>query len=91
MSVYHSDPERESDSYSLPDVEVFYAEAGEWTLDENGECDDLDEDDEGVQENEAGWYYWYCFPGCLPEGDAQGPYATEEEAVQAMRDENEDF
>jgi hypothetical protein len=22
-----------------------------------------------------GWYWW-CYPGCLPEGDAFGPFAT---------------
>lgn len=36
---------------------------------------------------EPGFYYWYCFPGCMPEGEANGPFATEEEAVKAMRDE----
>ena len=23
-----------------------------------------------------GWYWWACFPGCLPEGDAFGPFPT---------------
>ena len=34
-----------------------------------------------------GWYWWACFPGCLPDGDAQGPYATEDEAIEAARNE----
>lgn len=29
----------------------------------------------------AGFYYWTCFPGCLPEGDAIGPFKTEDEAA----------
>ena len=29
----------------------------------------------------AGWYWWACFPGCLPDGDPTGPFATEEEAI----------
>jgi hypothetical protein len=23
-----------------------------------------------------GWYWWRCFPGCLPDGDAFGPFPT---------------
>ena len=29
---------------------------------------------------ESGWYWWACFPGCLPDGEACGPFATEQEA-----------
>jgi len=24
----------------------------------------------------AGWYYWTCFSGCIPEGDPIGPFDT---------------
>ncbi len=35
---------------------------------------------------EPGWYYWYCFPGCLPEGDlALGPFRLKTEAIKAAR------
>lgn len=27
-----------------------------------------------------GWYYWFCFPGCLPDSSAFGPFASEDEA-----------
>jgi hypothetical protein len=30
---------------------------------------------------EPGWYWWACWPGCLPDGDPCGPFATEQEAV----------
>ena len=30
---------------------------------------------------EPGWYWWPCFPGCLPDGDATGPFQTERAAV----------
>lgn len=23
------------------------------------------------------WYWWSCFPGCLPDSDPIGPFATE--------------
>jgi hypothetical protein len=29
-----------------------------------------------------GWYWWACFPGCLPDGDPSGPFATEAEAIE---------
>jgi hypothetical protein len=27
-----------------------------------------------------GWYFWSCFPGCMPEGDPNGPYDSEDAA-----------
>lgn len=36
---------------------------------------------------EPGWYYWYCFPGCLPDSDPIGPFETEEEAIAAAQGE----
>ena len=81
MSRYYSDPARESDTYALPDVEVFYAA--------EGELGPVNADDD--EPRSPGWYYWYCFPGCLPEGDHWGPYDTEEAAVEAMREESEAY
>jgi hypothetical protein len=34
----------------------------------------------------GGWFYWYCFPGCMPEGSPMGPYPSREAAIQACRD-----
>lgn len=28
----------------------------------------------------CGWYWWPCFPGCLPDGDPIGPFKTERQA-----------
>jgi hypothetical protein len=33
----------------------------------------------------AGWYWWFCFPGCMPDSEPEGPYRTERAAVRAMR------
>ena len=30
---------------------------------------------------ERGWYWWPCFPGCIPDGEAVGPFQTERDAV----------
>lgn len=39
---------------------------------------------------ESGWYYHYCFPGCLPDSEPMGPYKTQAEALEACREENAD-
>jgi hypothetical protein len=77
MGQCYSDPSRESDPYALPDVEVFYVE-------QSDREEFLDSEGEPLEE---GWYYWFCFPGCLPDSEAFGPYATEQEAIDAARDE----
>jgi hypothetical protein len=32
-----------------------------------------------------GWYWWSCFPGCLPDSSPNGPFATEEEAINSAQ------
>lgn len=110
MSHHYSDPEREDDPYSLPDIEVFFrsaSEAASILVDNEGRdgsgglADEWllaieDYPDTSSLEfwgrlvvlcgNLEGWYYWTCFPGCLPEGDPIGPFETEEEALEAARE-----
>lgn len=71
MSQHYSNPNRESDPYALPDLEVFKVRDGE---------PDPPRDDDGTP-LESGWYYWYCFPGCLPDSSPVGPFATKAEAL----------
>lgn len=76
MPQAYSDPSRELDQNALPDLEVFYASAGEWHVD-------------GDIPNErcaAGWYWQPCFPGCLPDGPPVGPFETEAEALADARE-----
>jgi hypothetical protein len=35
----------------------------------------------------CGYYWWSCFPGCLPDGEPNGPFTTEEEALNNAQDE----
>jgi hypothetical protein len=67
MSQAYSDPKRESEPYSLPDIEVFYSSP-------------MDDVAPGI-----GWYWWSCFPGCLPDGDPMGPFDTKAEALADAR------
>jgi len=71
MSQHYSDPARETDPHALPDTEVFHS-------------DEYPAED-GETALESGWYWWPCFPGCLPDGDACGPFATEAEALADAR------
>ncbi len=36
-------------------------------------------------ELDAGWYWQACFPGCLPDGDAMGPFDSHAAALDNAR------
>jgi hypothetical protein len=38
----------------------------------------------------SGWFWWSCFPGCLPDGPAIGPFKTQAEALADAREGMED-
>lgn len=78
MTQHYRDSSREDDAYSLPDVETFYR-----TKAENAADGWVDGDGEAMG---TGWYWWSCFPGCLPDSDPFGPFDTEEEALADARD-----
>lgn len=80
MFVY-TDEEREESTWALPNVEVFYLSEGD-AADFWGQNDLVNADNMP----EAGWYFWFCFPGCLPDSDPFGPFATEDAAIEAARD-----
>lgn len=75
MVSYYLNANDEQDPHKLPDLEVFWREEGE------------DVDDDGNY-NQAGWYFWFCTPGCMPDGAATGPYGSAEEALFEARHEN---
>ena len=92
MQVY-SDPSRESDEHALPDVEVWYASAGTFNAEPCYALRDFAQEaciasDEIPYPNEEGWYYQFCFPGCLPDSDPIGPFATADEARAAAQEES---
>ena len=43
--------------------------------------DDAMTNDEG-EAYDDGYYWWACFPGCMPDGDPAGPFDTEREAIE---------
>lgn len=83
MPQHYSDPRRESDEYTLPNIETFY-----WSGEDNKECQEFNCGD--GHPTEPGWYWWPCFPGCLPDSDPVGPFATEADALADAREEMDD-
>ena len=86
MAQHYSNPSRAELAHSLPDLEVFYlstAEIAQIKRDNGAVCadDDLNDDDLACYSGGKGWYYWFCFPGCLPDSEPVGPFATEADAL----------
>ena len=80
MSQFYSDASRESEANALPDCEVFH-----WSRREAYEYFRQDDPDAQIFDYDAGWYWWSCFPGCLPDGEANGPFDSEELAIEDAR------
>ncbi|MFA5752743.1 MAG: hypothetical protein WC910_06730 [Bacteroidales bacterium] len=74
MFIY-SDIERENDPHALPDIEIFH----------NPDYYPLTDEEPYA----VGWYWWYCTPGYMPDGEPSGPFDTEEEAIADARENNE--
>ena len=84
MAHVYSDPAKDSIHsypYHLPDAEVFYRELWENTP------NTIFWDDIHLEPFPAGFYYWFCLPGCMPDSSPIGPFETEEEAIEALRNE----
>lgn len=64
---------KDEDGESFGSFEVFYLNEREAQEQTGGACG-------------AGWYWWACFPGCMPDGEAMGPFNTEKEAIENAND-----
>lgn len=93
MTQAYSNPTREEEPYALPDVEVFHQSQQDFIRSEAGTVQRirLDDERETTPNNFQaasflqGWYWWSCFPGCLPDSDPYGPYDTEQQALEAAQ------
>jgi len=67
MTQTYFDPAQADAPYSLPDCEIWYSEGV------------IDKESEEILA--PGWYWWACFPGCLPDSDPMGPFDSYLEAL----------
>lgn len=77
---FYTDPEREKDPNALPDAEVFTVTS------DDCQPGTVFWNDDTSEPFPTGFYWWPCLPGCLPDGDAIGPFETEEEAIEYARE-----
>lgn len=63
----------DDDDQPYGSFEVFYFDGVRY-------CDDDCWGDDDGNAMKAGYYYWSCFPGCLPDSDPIGPFATSADA-----------
>lgn len=68
MQVY-SNPADRDNPHKLPDIEVFQADGTDAYTDSEGTA------------LAAGYYWWVCVPGCLPDSEAYGPFTSADEAA----------
>jgi len=43
------------------------------------------------ESSSPGWYWVACFPGCLPDGEPMGPFATSRDALEDADEWNVEF
>jgi hypothetical protein len=87
---FYSNPKRENDPHALPDCEIFYHEHAKRELCALNAGDKAKLYGECITDDEgdclgSGWYYQYCFPGCLPDSEPCGTFATYEQALADAR------
>ena len=84
MAQIYSDPKQANEQGALPDVKTFQVNHTSW-------CMELDEFMNpklncriGTHTGSLldGWYWQSCLPGCLPDGEPNGPFDTEQEAIE---------
>ncbi len=80
MGQYYSEPERGEHFALLPDIETFFVNAVEFLYFEpdTWHAERMLHD---TALNLQGWYWWSCYPGCIPDSDPFGPFDTEAAAL----------
>ncbi len=70
---FYTDKTRESDPHALPDADVYQ----------------LISRRRGRKKVSPGWYWRACFPGCLPDGEPNGPFETKSAAIEDAQEGSE--
>lgn len=84
---FYINPAREFEPFALPSGETFHVSGAECIEAAYGDqqgtwlAETLANHDGPVTDYE-GWYWWHCFPGCLPDDfEPFGPFKSEAEAI----------
>ena len=86
MPYYTNDPESYPHNDSTQNVQTFHMDAQEFiNPDPDSWMAELVGEGEAEAADLAGWYWWPCLPGCMPDGDPQGPFKYERAALEASR------
>jgi len=95
MPFHYLDPNDAALPGKLPDIEVFFVESVQfgpepdsdaWMAERGEELKAEDPDGDPDYAELEGWYWHFCFPGCLPESGSMGPFGSEDEALFEARD-----
>ena len=84
MTQFYSDESRESEPHALPNMEVFFVDKHDAPDFARNQCDENIYHDDA--EDYIGWYWWSCFPGCLPDSEPSGPFDSEQAAINDARE-----
>ena len=65
-------------------------------LEEDGECPKHEISSDCYHDDydctyEDGFYYWYCFPGCLPDSNPYGPFESIADVLADIGENHEDY
>ena len=71
---YHQFTNETGEHYGSFEVFYDHADTGLWS----DEPRNFDSDGKPVK---PGFYWWACFPGCLPDGGPSGPFETDQDAI----------
>lgn len=82
--AYAADMNREEVTCKCGVYEVPYDQAH---ATDTTRCPSCDAEAESVCDTDReAWFWWSCFPGCLPDSDPFGPFASEDEALADARE-----
>jgi hypothetical protein len=76
---------KNTEFFQLSASDFLTAGEGDWRAERlaDGLADPDDQSErERAADELAGFYWWTCSPGCMPESDASGPFDTETEAIE---------
>lgn len=101
MAFHYVNEKRANDATYLPSIQTWQADVLEIQCPRCGDGliprTDADDATEAfclgcshmrpaVLTGNRGWFFWFCFPGCMADSEAVGPYDTEADALAAARE-----